>query len=403
MKKLLREVTFMNPVGSSKVSSPFGAKRSYETHPGVDIPVPSGTPIKAPADGIVKTANPNHNRMCGGTIDIDYGNGFWSRFCHVKRIDVSQGSIVKRGQVVGLSGGGKSDPGRGNSGGPHLHFTLKKNGQLVDPMNYVDKFDVGTQDIPMSAGTKSSETNWDDFFSKDTSIKSPISTSKTKSEDPILKSILEPLRNAAMLKLEHVDMITPINEEYELSNGRYISSLEYLFDDDKKVLSPEDGKVVFIGDRNNCKDSVVIQHIIEKKVYYTEFCSVSNIKVRLDQSVSKNKVIGLAGRGTSAKILDRSKSKITFKQFESENETKDTNKKKKELDPTKPKIDSRKDPILDLLTKPLRALNIDTGNIKTVSKNDEVKPYKWVDWIKKNTVSKNESIKENIKQIKRLL
>jgi hypothetical protein len=396
MKKLLREVTFMNPVGSSKVSSPFGAKRSYETHPGVDIPVPSGTAIKAPADGIVKTANPNHNRQCGGTIDIDYGNGFWSRFCHVKRVDVSQGSIVKRGQVVGLSGGAEDDPGRGNSGGPHLHFTLKKDGKLVDPMNYVDKFDVGTQDIPMSAGTKSSETNWDDFFSKDTQIKKDT-ISKERSEDPILKKILEPLKNAMMMKLEHTDMITPINEVYELSNGRYISSLEYSIDNNKKVLNPEDGKVVFVGNRDNCKDSVIIQHMIEKKVYYTEFCSISDIKVKQGQNVSKNKVIGVAGRDSVARILDRSKSKISFRQFESDSG------QEKPQKPEKPKLDSRKDPILDLLTKPLRALNIDTDNIRTISKNKEVEPYKWVDWLKKNTVSKNESIKENIKQIKRLL
>lgn len=402
MKKLLREVTFMNPVGSSKVSSAFGAKRSYETHPGVDIPVPSGTAIKAPADGIVKTANPNHNRQCGGTIDIDYGNGFWSRFCHVKRVDVSQGSTVKRGQVVGLSGGGSDDPGRGNSQGPHLHFTLKKDGKLVDPMNYVDKFDVGTQDIPMSAGTKSSETNWDDFFSKDTQVKKDT-TSKERSEDPILKKILEPLKNAVMMKLEHRDMITPINEVYELSNGRYISSVEYSVDNDKKVLNPEDGKVVFVGNRDNCKDSVIIQHMIEKKIYYTEFCSVSNIKVRPDQTLSKNKVIGTAGRDTVARILDRSKSKISFRQFDSDTEVDDKDKKRKEIKPEKPKLDSRKDPILDLLTKPLRALDVDTSNIKTVSKTDQVQPYKWVDWVKKNTVSKNESIRENIKQIKRLL
>lgn len=402
MKKLLREVTFMNPVGSSKVSSQFGAKRSYETHPGVDIPVPSGTAIKAPADGIVKTAHPNHNRQCGGTIDIDYGNGFWSRFCHVKRVDVSQGSTVKRGQVVGLSGGGSDDPGRGNSQGPHLHFTLKKDGKLVDPMNYVDKFDVGTQDIPMSAGTKSSETNWDDFFSKDTQVKKDT-TSKERSEDPILKKILEPLKNAVMMKLEHRDMITPINEVYELSNGRYISSVEYSVDNDKKVLNPEDGKVVFVGNRDNCKDSVIIQHMIEKKIYYTEFCSVSNIKVRPDQTLSKNKVIGTAGRDTVARILDRSKSKISFRQFDSDTEVDDKDKKRKEIKPERPKLDSRKDPILDLLTKPLRALDVDTSNIKTVSKTDEVQPYKWVDWVKKNTVSKNESIRENIKQIKRLL
>lgn len=205
------------------------------------------------------------------------------------------------------------------------------------------------------------------------------------------------------MKLEHRDMITPINEVYELSNGRYISSVEFSVDNDKKVLNPEDGKVVFVGNRDNCKDSVIIQHMIEKKIYYTEFCSVSNIKVRPDQTLSKNKVIGTAGRDTVARILDRSKSKISFRQFDSDTEVDDKDKKRKDIKPERLKLDSRKDPILDLLTKPLRALDVDTSNIKTVSKTDEVQPYKWVDWVKKNTVSKNESIRENIKQIKRLL
>lgn len=122
-----------------KINHPFGEKRSYEIHPGVDLGVPSGTEVKSPMDGIVKLASMNQNPKCGGTIDIDYGNGFWSRFCHIKRIDVKKGDFVKQGQTVGLSGGGRNDEGRGNSKGAHLHWTLKKDGKLVDPMVYVDK------------------------------------------------------------------------------------------------------------------------------------------------------------------------------------------------------------------------------------------------------------------------
>jgi murein DD-endopeptidase MepM/ murein hydrolase activator NlpD len=135
----------MAPVNIDRVTSPFGKKRSYETHPGVDIGVPSGTKIQSPADGKVIDAKFKKG-ACGGTIQVDHQNGFISRYCHAKRIDVNIGDSVKQGQVLGLTGGGSNDIGRGNSRGAHLHFELKKNGSLVNPLKYVDK-DLGTYDF----------------------------------------------------------------------------------------------------------------------------------------------------------------------------------------------------------------------------------------------------------------
>ena len=140
VKKIVSEVTILAPVPiKSSQKSNFGQKRSYEIHPGVDLPVPVGTEVLAPMDGVVKLADFNFNRLCGATIDIDYGNGFSSRFCHMSRIDVSEGDEVSQGQVVGLSGGKQGALGSGNSQGPHLHFTLKKNGDNVDPLSYINK------------------------------------------------------------------------------------------------------------------------------------------------------------------------------------------------------------------------------------------------------------------------
>lgn len=127
------------------LKSNFGQKRSYENHPGVDIPVPVGTPVLSPMDGVVKLADFNKNRLCGATIDIDYKNGFTSRFCHMSRIDVQEGDVVKQGQTVGLSGGKVGAPGAGNSQGPHLHFTLKKDGKLVDALEYINKTVPGSE------------------------------------------------------------------------------------------------------------------------------------------------------------------------------------------------------------------------------------------------------------------
>jgi len=119
--------------------SNFGQKRSYEIHPGVDIAVPSGTEIKSPLDGIIQTANINLNSLCGGAVDIIHPGGYWTRFCHVKEINVVTGQKVKQGDVVGLSGGGKSDTGKGKSSGPHLHWTLKLNDVKVDASKHIGK------------------------------------------------------------------------------------------------------------------------------------------------------------------------------------------------------------------------------------------------------------------------
>lgn len=393
----------MNPVGASNVSSPFGQKRSYETHPGVDIPVPSGTSIKAPLDGVVKTANINHNRMCGGTIDIDYGNGFWSRFCHCRRIDVKEGDIVKRGQVVGQTGGKKGETGAGNSGGPHLHFTLKKDGQLVDPMKYIDRIDAGTSDFSMSGATQSSDgdgkTNWDDFFNKDTSkLLDKVLTPK-KSSDPLLAKILKPLEDALNLKTEMMESLPVLSEQYSLQNGSPYSSYEYIIRQGKDVKSPEKGIVTFVGNDSTCRNTIIIRHEIERKTFYTQFCNVEFPKVSNNEKVSKGQKLGSSSSNITATVLNKSKSKIKFKDVES------IGLKVKDKEPKEPKEPKKRtsDPLLSLLTKPLDMLNFD--NVKTSSEVDQVPEYKWVDWMKKNitTSSKNESVERNINKIKKLL
>lgn len=141
-KKLsLKETTLGKPLERMVVTSPFGKVRSglgSKPHPGVDLGVPSGTELFAIADGVVEDAEIRKD-ACGGTLKIKHSDGYTSRFCHLKEIDVSKGSSVKQGQKVGSTGGGKNDVGRGHSTGSHLHFELYKNGVKVDPMLYVGK------------------------------------------------------------------------------------------------------------------------------------------------------------------------------------------------------------------------------------------------------------------------
>jgi hypothetical protein len=76
---------------------------------------------------------------------IKHSNGYSTSYCHIQRIDVKTGQLVKKGDVIGITGGGAGDPGRGRSDGPHLHFVLKKNDVPIDPMKFLDKdaLDIG--------------------------------------------------------------------------------------------------------------------------------------------------------------------------------------------------------------------------------------------------------------------
>lgn len=152
---VVNEAYLMSPVPTQGTTSNFGEKRSYENHPGVDLKANSGTPIKSPADGTVLDAE-TRNNACGGTIQIQHADGFVSRYCHCKNINVSKGQSVKQGEIVGLTGGSKSDAGRGNSKGAHLHFELKKDGKLVNPMNYIGK-EVGDYDFTKKSNDESGE------------------------------------------------------------------------------------------------------------------------------------------------------------------------------------------------------------------------------------------------------
>jgi murein DD-endopeptidase MepM/ murein hydrolase activator NlpD len=120
---------FIWPV-SGPVTSPFCEQRAWEScHPGIDIAVPSGTPVHAAASGRVAIAAPEGGY--GNYICIDHGGGLSSCYAHLQSFGVSVGQQVSQGQVIAYS------DCTGLCFGPHLHFEVRVNGQPVDPMGYL--------------------------------------------------------------------------------------------------------------------------------------------------------------------------------------------------------------------------------------------------------------------------
>ena len=106
---------------------PFTGMRQY--HRGLDVSAPEGTPIHAPADGIiVKTEN---NGGYGKVIYISHGDGLVTRYGHVSAFKARPGQRVRRGDVVALVGN------TGRSTAPHLHYEVLLRGKPVNPMKFI--------------------------------------------------------------------------------------------------------------------------------------------------------------------------------------------------------------------------------------------------------------------------
>lgn len=120
---------FIWPV-NGPITSPFCEARSWEScHPGIDIGVPEGTPIRAGGSGTVILAGPNGGY--GNYTCIDHGGGVSTCYAHQSAIHVSTGQHVSQGQVIGLVGN------TGFSFGAHLHFEVRVNGAVTQPLSYL--------------------------------------------------------------------------------------------------------------------------------------------------------------------------------------------------------------------------------------------------------------------------
>ena len=136
LKKAMGEL-FVYPITASwRLTSRFGPRKDPFTgvassHTGIDMACPTGTPIRAAMSGTVVYAG--WSNVFGNYVIINHGNGYQTLYGHMSKIIAKKGQSVDSSTKIGLVGS------TGYSTGPHLHFTVYKNGKLVDPLTLLKK------------------------------------------------------------------------------------------------------------------------------------------------------------------------------------------------------------------------------------------------------------------------
>ena len=124
----------ITPINANHIGSTFGRRVDPiagvgAMHEGIDFVADQGTPVIASAGGIVQVAE--YHPQYGKMIEIDHGNDFSSVYAHLSKMNVNEGQIIKRGQLIGVSGN------TGRSTGPHLHFEVRFRGVAQNPDRFL--------------------------------------------------------------------------------------------------------------------------------------------------------------------------------------------------------------------------------------------------------------------------
>lgn len=134
LRKAMGEL-FIMPLSNGRLTSRFGYRKDPFTgarsfHTGIDLAAPTGTPIQATLDGTV--AATGYSTVYGNYIIVTHEHNYQSLYAHLSSFSVKRGQAVSQGMIIAKVGN------TGYSTGPHLHFSVYKNGQVVDPYSVLN-------------------------------------------------------------------------------------------------------------------------------------------------------------------------------------------------------------------------------------------------------------------------
>lgn len=134
-QSVLKRLPLARPLSTDyDITSSFGTRldpftRGLAMHSGIDFRAATGTAVRATAPG--KVIEAGYNGGYGRMVEIDHGNGLSTRYAHLQSIQVSEGDVIRAGQVLGTVGS------TGRSTGPHLHYEIRIDDDATDPMRFL--------------------------------------------------------------------------------------------------------------------------------------------------------------------------------------------------------------------------------------------------------------------------
>jgi len=125
---------FIDPLPGEKIGTPFGVRRIINdipknSHSGVDVTADEGKPVLAPNDGVVVLVDDQF--FSGHSVVLDHGQGIYTMFFHLSKINVRYGQAVMKGDTIALVGS------TGRATGAHLHWGVRIQGAKVDPLELI--------------------------------------------------------------------------------------------------------------------------------------------------------------------------------------------------------------------------------------------------------------------------
>lgn len=133
---MFRMIPNDSPLDYNRISSSYGRRTNpitgkRHTHTGIDLTCKRGTPIVAPADGVIETVRPSKKGF-GNFLTLRHSFGFMTSYAHLQYFKVKSGQFVSKGEVIATCGNS------GNSTGPHLHYEVRFLGRSLNPQYTMD-------------------------------------------------------------------------------------------------------------------------------------------------------------------------------------------------------------------------------------------------------------------------